>query len=176
MRTDEEIIKELNNNTKERLKRIPDEEPKTRREQLRDNEKPFDEIKDDDKRFIDREPIEDQVSDEIKKTNQIKVKRDFKGIWIPSTIWTSLDLSLLEKVIIVEISSLDNADGCFATNSYFGKFFGLSNTRISQVISSLVDKDWIKSTLFYKEDSKEVEKRILRVNQDKFLKLNKTPL
>ena len=122
MRTDEEIIKELNNNTKERLKRIPDEEPKTRREQLRDNEIPFDEIKDDDEIFIDGEPIEDEVSDEIKKTNQIKVKRDFKGIWIPSTIWTSLDLSLLEKVIIVEISSLDNADGCFATNSYFGKF------------------------------------------------------
>lgn len=97
----------------------------------------------------------------------IKVKRKFLGIWIPREIWLSEDLTLQEKVFIVEINSLDNNDGCFASNAYFGKFFGLSTVRVSQIISSLTEKNWLTSHLTYKEDSKEVDKRILKINEDK---------
>ena len=40
-----------------------------------------------------------------------KPTRDFKGIWIPKDIWLSKELSLMEKVLFVEIHSLDNERG-----------------------------------------------------------------
>ena len=70
-------------------------------------------------------------------------KRDFKGVWIPKEIWLSKNLTLQEKVFLVEIDSLDNQEGCFATNQYFADFFGISKTRVSLVIKSLVDKGYI---------------------------------
>src|SRR5262249_1678567 len=69
--------------------------------------------------------------------------RDFKGIWIPKEIWLSDQLSLTEKVLFVEIQSLDNARGCFASNAYFGEFFGLHPRRIAAHIASLKAKGLI---------------------------------
>ena len=49
----------------------------------------------------------------------MKENRDFKGVWIPKEIWLNTDLSIIEKVLLVEIDSLDNSDrGCFASNEY----------------------------------------------------------
>ena len=89
--------------------------------------------------------------------------RDFKGVWIPKNIWLSKDLTLQEKVFFVEIDSLDNENGCFASNSYFAEFFGLSTRRVSSIIKSLCDKGLIKSTIFYKKGTKQIEKRVLNV-------------
>jgi DNA-binding MarR family transcriptional regulator len=69
--------------------------------------------------------------------------RDFKGVWIPRAIWLSDQLSLMEKVLLVEIHSLDNEDGCFASNDYFGTFFGVNRRRISDHVSSLKSKGCI---------------------------------
>ena len=41
-------------------------------------------------------------------------ERAFKGIWIPKEIWLSQDLTMQEKIMLVEIDSLDNESGCFA--------------------------------------------------------------
>jgi len=41
-----------------------------------------------------------------------RMQRDFKGVWIPSEIWLSEKLSLIEKVLFVEIYYLDNERGC----------------------------------------------------------------
>ena len=92
------------------------------------------------------------------------MNRDFKGIWIPKEIWLSKALTLQEKVFFVEIDSLDNEDSCFATNQYFADFFGLSKVIVSAVINSLVEKGYIKSTLIYREGSKEILKRVLKVS------------
>lgn len=91
------------------------------------------------------------------------MNRDFKGVWIPKEIWLNTELTLQEKVFLVEINSLDNEDGCFATNSYFADFFGISKTRVSLVIKSLIDKGYITSTIIYKEGTKEVLNRVLKV-------------
>lgn len=56
--------------------------------------------------------------------------RDFKGVWIPKEIWLSPELSLMEKVLFVEIHSLDNERGCYASNRHFAEFFGLSERQI----------------------------------------------
>jgi len=60
--------------------------------------------------------------------------RDFKGIWIPKEVWLSEELSLMEKVLFVEIHSLDNERGCFASNKYFGDFFVSSRCRSSPCV------------------------------------------
>lgn len=88
------------------------------------------------------------------------MNRAFQGIWIPKEVWLSKELTLQEKVFLVEIKSLSNPQ-CYANNKYFADFFGLSRTRVSLIIKSLIDKGFIKSEIEYKKDSKQVEKRIL---------------
>lgn len=91
------------------------------------------------------------------------MKRKFEGIWIPKQIWLSKDLTLQEKIFLVEINSLDNEDGCWANNQYFAEFFGLSKRRVREIISSLVEKKHITLEVTYKDGTQEVDKRILRV-------------
>ena len=73
------------------------------------------------------------------------MNRAFKGVWIPKSIWLSRELTIQEKVFIVEIDSLENngKGGCFAGNKYFAEFFGISESRVSNVIKCLVDKGMI---------------------------------
>ena len=73
--------------------------------------------------------------------------RDFKGVWIPKEIWLSPVLSLMEKVIFVEIDSLDNERGCFASNRHFSEFFGVSDRQIRTYINSLAQKGFITVTV-----------------------------
>ena len=90
-------------------------------------------------------------------------KRAFRGIWIPKEIWLSKDLTLQEKVFIVEIDSLDNEKGCFASNKHFSDFFGLSIGRVSQVINSLKKKGYID--IEYIRENKEIVERIIKINK-----------
>lgn len=89
--------------------------------------------------------------------------RAFRGIWIPAEIWLNKDLSTNEKVLLAEIDSLSGEEGCYASNQYFADFFGLSKERARKVIASLKDKGYITVTLIYKENSNEVDKRILKL-------------
>ena len=91
------------------------------------------------------------------------MNRDFKGIWIPKEIWLNKDLTMQEKIFFVEINSLDNDKGCFASNGYFADFFGISKTRVSLVIKNLIKKKAITSTIIYKEGTKQILKRVLNI-------------
>ncbi|PKV49227.1 helix-turn-helix protein [Aquimarina sp. MAR_2010_214] len=73
------------------------------------------------------------------------MNRAFKGIWIPKEIWLSKDLSIQEKIFIVEIDSLEDhvKGGCYAGNKYFSEFFGVSESRVSNIIKTLVSKKMI---------------------------------
>lgn len=102
------------------------------------------------------------------ENKQEKQKREFKGVWIPAKIWLAEDLSIQEKVFLAEIESLDGKEGCFATNSYFSNFFKLSKTRCSQIITNLREKKYIDIIYKYKENSKEIEKRTIKVNKLKY--------
>ena len=90
------------------------------------------------------------------------MQRDFKGIWIPREIWLSTDLKVMEKLILVEIDSLDNEDGCFASNEHFSKFFSLSKNRCSEIIKSLEEKGYIEIKYVYHNDSKAIAKRVIK--------------
>lgn len=75
--------------------------------------------------------------------------RDFKGVWIKKEIWLNTNLTLIEKVLIVEIDSLDNSErGCFASNEYLSKFVNLSEGRVANIISDLKKRDFIIQLFF----------------------------
>lgn len=67
------------------------------------------------------------------------VSRDFKGIWIPREIWLHPELLPLEKILWAEIHSLFNREkgGCYASNSYFAKFFGVTERYIRDMMARL---------------------------------------
>jgi hypothetical protein len=72
------------------------------------------------------------------------LERDFKGVWIKKEIWLNTNLSLIEKVLIVEIDSLDKSNrGCFASNEYLAKFVQLSEGRVANIISDLKKRDFL---------------------------------
>lgn len=104
-----------------------------------------------------------------KKANQ---ERMFQGVWIPKEIWLNEKLTLQEKVLLVEIKSLDNANGCFAKNKHFMEFLGVGERRIQLIIKNLIANGYITSSFKYKEGTKEIEQRILRVNNEKFFGIN----
>jgi len=79
----------------------------------------------------------------------MKENRDFKGVWIPKEIWLNTDLSIIEKVLLVEIDSLDNSDrGCFASNEYLASFVQLSEGRVANIISDLKKRKFIIQVFF----------------------------
>ena len=90
------------------------------------------------------------------------VQRAFKGIWIPAEIWLAEDLTIMEKLFLVEINSLDNEKGCFATNKHFSEFFGISKGRCSQIINSLKEKGYI--SIYIKREGEAIKERVLKTN------------
>ena len=94
------------------------------------------------------------------------MERDFKGIWIPKEIWLSKDLNIMEKIMLVEIDSLDNENGCFASNEHFSNFFSLSKNRCSEIIKSLEKKGYIEISYIYRNNQKAIEKRIIKCIRD----------
>jgi hypothetical protein len=70
--------------------------------------------------------------------------RQFRGIWIPAEIWLSEELSLQEKVMLVEIDSLQDPNrGCYKSNAALAEFFQLSKSRVSEIISNLAANGWL---------------------------------
>ncbi|CAG8863126.1 hypothetical protein PS627_00062 [Pseudomonas fluorescens] len=92
------------------------------------------------------------------------IPRQFKGVWIPAEVWLDHSLSITEKVMMVEIGSLqDPKRGCYASNSHFAKFFGLSNSRVSEIISALSSKGLLRVELI-REGRQVVERRVRLTN------------
>ena len=77
-----------------------------------------------------------------------KEKREFKGIWFPAEIWLDERLTALEKIILLEIDSLDGEDGCYASNEYLAGFCQCSQTKVSSAISKLKKLGYVKIASF----------------------------
>lgn len=77
------------------------------------------------------------------------MNRDFKGVWIPKEVYLDTRLTALEKIILVEIDSLDNGeDGCFASNEYLAQFCQCTNVKVSTSISKLVELGYLDKAGF----------------------------
>ena len=108
-----------------------------------------------------------------------KYQRGFKGIWIPDYLWFDKNLkNKNELCLFVEIDSLTtDTQPCYASNKYLADFMGLSPGRVSQLISSLEQKGYIKTKKVYsKKNPKQVEKRFMypvrKLNRGVVNKLN----
>jgi hypothetical protein len=89
------------------------------------------------------------------------VERDFKGVWIPKEIWLDEELSIMEKMLLVEVDSLCGEKGCWATNNYLAQFLHISKDRVSKLISGLVKKNYLEITIKYIFGTKQVKERVL---------------
>ena len=68
------------------------------------------------------------------------------------------------KLLYAEITALINMNGdCFASNKYFADLYGKSKTTVSKWVSELVKEGFVEIKLTYKEGSKEIDKRYIRM-------------
>lgn len=83
-----------------------------------------------------------------------------KGLWIPAEILLNKDLSDKEKIILSMILYLsEERKSCFASNKYIANIVNVKADRVSKIIRSLREKNYIKVKLKYKTNSKEIEER-----------------
>ena len=84
---------------------------------------------------------------------------------IPTLILEDEGLNSNEKLLYATISSLSNKYGyCFATNKYLAKKLGTAESSLRRWLKTLIDKGYIFAEMKYKENSKEVEERKLRIS------------
>ena len=68
------------------------------------------------------------------------------------------------KLMYAEITALcDMNSECFASNSYFANLYGKSKTSISNWISELVKYKYISLRFTYKEGTKEIDNRYIKI-------------
>lgn len=94
-------------------------------------------------------------------------ERDFKGIWIPAEVWLDERLNPLEKVILMEIDSLDcGGKGCYASNEYIAGFCQCSESKVSHAVTRLVELGYVSRKSF------DGRQRILQSRLEKFARKN----
>lgn len=77
------------------------------------------------------------------------MNRDFKGVWIPKEVYLDERLTALEKIIFVEIDSLDDGEnGCFASNEYLADFCQCTKVKVSTAISKLIKLKYLEKAGF----------------------------
>lgn len=76
-------------------------------------------------------------------------ERDFKGVWIPKSIWLDKRLNALDKVILTEIDSLDQGErGCYASNKHIADFCQCSERKVSESVSNLIKYGYVRVQSF----------------------------
>jgi uncharacterized phage protein (TIGR02220 family) len=94
-------------------------------------------------------------------------ERDFKGIWIPAEVWLDERLNPLEKVILMEIDSLDcGENGCYASNEYIAGFCQCSESKVAHAVTRLVELGYVSRKSF------DGRQRILQSRLAKFARQN----
>ena len=100
----------------------------------------------------------------------------FTGVWIPKEIYLNKNLTWTDKILFVEIQSLDRGDGCYASNEYLADFLNVKPQRITDGIAKLkklgliqsISFDGRKRVLKAVENIKEVLKKKSKKSVDNF--------
>ena len=86
---------------------------------------------------------------------------------IPATVRYDKEITPNAKLLYGEITALCNKEGkCWASNNYFSELYGVSKVSISKWINQLIKNGYLNSEMEYKEGSKEILKRYLRIVND----------
>ena len=90
---------------------------------------------------------------------------------IPAEVRYDTDLKDKAKLLYGEITSLSDKNGyCYATNKYFAELYEVSTTTISLLINNLVNKGYVEREIIYKEGTKEILNRYLRIVKGGYLR------
>ena len=85
-------------------------------------------------------------------------ERDFKGVYIPKEIWLTPELTGYERLIFMEVYSLDRKFGCIVHNAHLAEWLGISERQVQDYIKRLKDKDLISVVINKAKDT-----RVIRV-------------
>lgn len=104
-----------------------------------------------------------------------EIKKSYYAI-IPANVRYDENLTPNAKLLYGEVTALCNEKGyCWAGNSYFANLYGVSNVSISKWINQLVKQGYLTSEMQYKEGSKEILHRYLRIVSDPIKEKFNTP-
>lgn len=96
---------------------------------------------------------------------------------IPANVRYDAKLTPNAKLLYGEITALCNEKGyCWAGNAYFAELYSVSKVSISKWIGSLIEQGYIVSDMQYKEGSKEILHRYLRIVNTPIKEKFNTPL
>ncbi len=97
------------------------------------------------------------------KTENEENTKAFTMVLIPLNLWVDKELSIQEKTLLIAIKLLTHNTGyCYTGNKHFSEFFGLSERRISMIISSLKNKGIL--TIKYTRIGKIITEREIKIN------------
>jgi hypothetical protein len=83
---------------------------------------------------------------------------------IPANVRYDTRLIPSAKLLYSEITALCNKEGyCWASNNYFAKLYGVSIKTVSGWVAQLTEFGYTTTELIYKENSKQVENRYIRL-------------
>ena len=83
---------------------------------------------------------------------------------IPANVRYDKRLRDKAKLLYSEITALSNKNGyCYASNKYFANLYQVSTTTISTLIKELIDYGYLESEIVYKEGTKEILYRYLKI-------------
>ena len=86
---------------------------------------------------------------------------------IPAYVRYDNELTDKAKLLYGEISALANKTGeCWASNKYFAELYSCSVRTITTLLTSLKEKDYIEINHIYRINSKEIEKRIIKLKKE----------
>lgn len=109
-------------------------------------------------------------------SDEQKIQRNYYAI-IPANVRYDRDLIPSAKLLYGEITALCNEKGfCWAKTQYFQDLYGVSRVSIQKWLKSLETNGYISREVIYKENSKEVAKRIIRIINTPYKEKLATPL
>ena len=99
------------------------------------------------------------------------MQRNYYAI-IPANVRYDKNLKDKAKLLYGEITALCNEKGyCWASNRYFAELYSVSIKTISTLIKNLIDNGYIYSEIIYKDGSKEIDKRYLKLTNNPILNI-----
>lgn len=95
---------------------------------------------------------------------------------IPASVRYDENLPSKAPLLYGEITALCNKEGfCWASDDYFKNLYGVSRATVQSWLKSLEEGGYITREVVFKKDSKEIEKRYIRI-LDKVVQKTRQPL
>jgi hypothetical protein len=85
---------------------------------------------------------------------------NFTGVWIPKEVFQIETLSPTAKFVYGIVDSLDNEDGCYASNGYLARSLGLAERQVRNLLKELDD---LKLIVRIEQDGRRIIRTVEKV-------------